>query len=90
MTVMVAAEPVLVTGLPYWSSTVRTKGPTLAVELTVWLPEGAAVKTSWFAAAGFTVNVGCVLMFVSVPPEPWRVWVVKVAVPDNVCAAAAV
>jgi hypothetical protein len=28
-----------------------------------------------------TITVGCVVTFVSVPPEPSRVWVVKVAVP---------
>ena len=52
----VTAVPVLETALPYWSWTWTTNGPTVAVLLTVWLPDTVLVKVSLLAAPATMVN----------------------------------
>ena len=47
---------VLVTALPNWSWTWTAKGPTLAVELTAWLPETVEVNTSLLGAPAVTLK----------------------------------
>ena len=54
--VRVAAVAPLVTTLPNWSWTWTAKGPTLAVALTVWLPDTVEVKASLLAAPATMVK----------------------------------
>ena len=65
----VTAVPVLVTGLPYWSWTWTAKGPTLAVALTVWLPETVVVKANLLAVPATMVKP----LVLPVAPEPLTV-----------------
>ena len=54
--VKVTGPPVLATGLPKLSWTWTTKGPTVAVLPTVWLPDTVVVKTSLLGGPAVTVN----------------------------------
>ena len=67
----VAAVAPLVTTLPNWSWTWTAKGPTLAVALTVWLPETVEVKASLLAAPATMVKPLVVV--------PVTAWVLTVA-----------
>ena len=71
----VTAVPVLVTGLPNWSWTWTAKGPTLAVALTVWLPETVVVKASLLAVPATMVKP-----FVVVPVTAWPLTVAPATV----------
>src|SRR5579872_2127372 len=61
------AEPVLVTALPKLSWTCTAKGPTVAVALTVWLPETVEVKANLLALPATMVKP-----LVVVPVTEWE------------------